>query len=181
MLVQVSLGALPSVLMSHAAQCFDHAGLEPHIELVSVSALLIPAVDCGPTPTVAKPFPVGNDAGENGRQGAFVFPPPSPVSAGPNSEGNGVGTVNGNGGTGDDEEDEERSILRLSTLEFMVSLSEAKPGMVRKVEGWVGVVVKACLEGMGEFDEAESSNEGLEAWLREDVRAFPSAWLLSCD
>ncbi|KAJ8507252.1 hypothetical protein ONZ45_g10362 [Pleurotus djamor] len=142
---------------------------EPHLPalLRFLPALLIPAVDCGPTPTVAKPFPVGNDTGENGRQGAFVFPPPSPVSAGPNSEGNGVGTVNGNGGTGEDE-DEERSILRLSTLEFMVSLSEAKPGMVRKVEGWVGVVVKACLEGMGEFDEAESSNEGLEAWLHED-------------
>jgi hypothetical protein len=30
--------------------------------------------------------------------------------------------------------------------------------------------VRACLEGMGEFDDEETS--GLEGWLKEDVRYF---------
>jgi hypothetical protein len=40
--------------------------------------------------------------------------------------------------------------------------------MVRKVSGWTEIIVRACLEGMGEFDDEETS--GLEGWLKEDVR-----------
>jgi importin-5 len=41
--------------------------------------------------------------------------------------------------------------------------------MVRKVPGWTDVIVRACLEGMGEDDEDETEKSGLEIWLREDV------------
>jgi hypothetical protein len=51
----------------------------------------------------------------------------------------------------------------------MLSLSEAKPSMVKKVPGWVEIMVRACLEAMGEFDEEEGSGSGLEAWLADDV------------
>jgi len=71
-----------------------------------------------------------------------------------------------------DEEEEkekvERSMLRLAALEFMVSLSEAKPGMVRRVPGWTEVLVRACLEGMGEWGEGKEDRT--EEWCREDVR-----------
>jgi hypothetical protein len=60
----------------------------------------------------------------------------------------------------------------LSALEFMISLSEAVPNMVRKVPGWTDIIVRACLEGMGEFDEDETEMSGLEIWLREDVSNF---------
>jgi len=32
--------------------------------------------------------------------------------------------------------------------------------MVRKVSGWTEIIVRACLQGMGKFDEEETS--GLE-------------------
>ncbi len=63
-----------------------------------------------------------------------------------------------------DEGEDEKSTLRLSALEFMVSLSEAKASMVKKVHGWTDVIVRACLEGMGELDD-----DTLDVWLREDV------------
>ena len=46
----------------------------------------------------------------------------------------------------------------------MITLSEAKPSMVKRAEGWTPAIVRACLEGMGELPE-----EGLEAWLEADV------------
>jgi importin-5 len=73
-----------------------------------------------------------------------------------------------------DDEHDERSTLRLSALEFMISLSEAGPNIVRKVLGWTDVIVRACLEGMGEFDEDVTEISGLEVWLREDVCNFLS-------
>lgn len=123
----------------------------PHLQtlLRFLPTLILPPVDCGPTPTINRPYPASG--------GAFQFPPAS-------------------GGDPDDEnpdqaeedyERDERSTLRLSALEFMISLSEARPNMVRKVPGWTEVLVRACLEGMGELDEDET--QGLEAWLREDV------------
>ena len=71
----------------------------------------------------------------------------------------------------DQQEDDERATLRLSALEFMISLSEAKPTMVKKVAGWVDIIVRACLEGMGELDEDDSG--GLDGWLAEDVHLPP--------
>jgi hypothetical protein len=72
-----------------------------------------------------------------------------------------------------DEEEDEKSTLRLSALEFMVSLSEAKASMVKKVHGWTDVIVRASLEGMGELDD-----DTLDMWLKEDVsRSFSlSKW-----
>jgi len=52
----------------------------------------------------------------------------------------------------------------------MISLSEACPNIVRKVPGWMEIIVRAYLEGMGEFDEEETSD--LEGWLKEDVGYF---------
>ncbi|KAF8972027.1 hypothetical protein BDZ97DRAFT_2070663 [Flammula alnicola] len=65
---------------------------------------LWPHTDC--RPSISQP--------EAGFEGAFVFPSPGEQAE-------------------DDEERDERSILRLSALEFMISLSEARPNMARKV------------------------------------------------
>ena len=69
-------------------------------------------------------------------------------------------------------------MLRLSALEFMISLSEARPNMVRKVSGWTEITMRACLEGMGKIDEEETS--GLEGWLKEDVRYFFDSLIYFC-
>jgi len=117
----------------------------PHLQnlLSFLPSIVLPSPDCGPTPTVGKPFPAV------GQQGAFILPPPT-ISPQDHHEVN-----------------DERSTLRLSALEFMVSLTEARPNMVRKLTGWTEIIVRACLEGMGEFEEEDN----LDAWLREDVRS----------
>ena len=61
--------------------------------------------------------------------------------------------------------DEEKEDVRKAALEFMISLSEAKPGMVRKVDGWAAAIVRGCLEGMGELGD-----DDLDVWLEADVR-----------
>ena len=123
---------------------------------------------------MGRPFP-GNGGISNGRQDSFVFPPPSESSQSTSSSPSSAGPSNlhsNQNSTEDNEKDDERderSTLRLSALEFMISLSEAGPNMVRKVPGWTDIIVRACLEGMGEFDEDETEMSGLETWLREDV------------
>jgi hypothetical protein len=67
------------------------------------------------------------------------------------------------------EEDQEKDGLREAALEFMVSLSEADPSMVKKQDGWVGVIVRGCLEGMGEF--SDDMND-LQSWLDADACSF---------
>ena len=71
----------------------------------------------------------------NGQQGVFVFSPlsessqstsSSPSSAGPSTLNSKQNSIEDN--EKDDERDE-RSTLRLSALEFMISLSEAGPNM----------------------------------------------------
>lgn len=124
--------------------CTTHPILfAPHLQnlLSFLPSIVLPSVDCGPTPTVGKPFPAV------AHQDAFTLPPPTIVMQGQN-DGN-----------------DERSTLRLSALEFMVSLTEARPNMVRKLTGWTEIIVRACLEGMGEFEEEDN----LDDWLREDV------------
>ena len=71
---------------------------------------------------------------------------------------------------------------RLSALEFMISLSEAASNMVRKVPGWTDIIVRACLEGMGEFDEDETELSGLENWLRvkKDLTFFFDSLFIPC-
>jgi hypothetical protein len=70
------------------------------------------------------------------------------------------------------EEEEEKEEVRKAALEFMLSLSEAKPSMVRKQDGWVPVVVRGCLEGMGEFPDDQAS---VDSWLEADARSCPSS------
>lgn len=47
--------------------------------------------------------------------------------------------------------DEERDAVRHAALELLVSLSEARPPMVKECAGWVSGVVRCCLEGMAEI------------------------------
>ena len=94
----------------------------------------------------------------------FVFPPSSASRSAEAEADADAGRV--------DEGDDEKSTLRLSALEFMVSLSEAKASMVKKVHGWTDVIVRACLEGMGELDD-----DALDVWLREDVSFLFQAFL----
>jgi importin-5 len=165
---------LSTFLSALTPLCTLHSNLfAPHLVslLTFLPALILLPVDCGPTPTLGRPFP-GNGGISNSRQGVFVFPPPSdssqsaPSSPGPSSSHSNQNSIEDN--EKDDERDE-RSTLRLSALEFMIGLSEAGPNMVRKVPEWTDLVVRACLEGMGEFDEDETELSGLEIWLREDV------------
>lgn len=125
----------------------------PHLPalLAFLPQLILPVQDwdCGPTPTVAKPFPANHSS--------FEFPPPLPTSMQTTSD-----------------DLDAKQTLRLTALEFMLSLSESRPSMVRKIDGWVSVLVRACLEGMGEIDEfTDDSPDGEhsadEAWCNEDV------------
>ncbi len=126
--------------------CATHPVLfAPHLPALVrfLQGVVLPPADSGPTPTMKSPF---------------VFPPPPGGSGGGDEAGEG--------------EAEERRELRLAALEMMVTLSESKPGMVRNVEGWVALVVRACLEGMGEWEDDVDSTV---AWLREDVSHGSSA------
>jgi hypothetical protein len=133
---------LPKFLITLTPLTSSHPHLfAPHLQVLLsfLPALIIPSADSGPTPTVARPFP--------GTQ-SFTFPPTP------------------NGGPPDDEElDEEAEEVRKAALEFMISLSEAKPPIVRRVDGWVSAIVRGCLGGMGELRDDE-----LSTWLDADVR-----------
>jgi hypothetical protein len=141
-LPSLSHAHLPKFLIILTPLTTSHPQLfAPHIHalLSFLPALIIPSADSGPTPTVARPFP--------GTQ-SFTFPPTP------------------NGGHVDDEElDEEAEEVRKAALEFMISLSEAKPAMVRRTDGWVSAIVRGCLGGMGELRDDE-----LASWLDADVR-----------
>ena len=135
---------------------------------------ILPPVDRGPTPAVEQTFP-GNGGIDNGRQ-SFVFSPPSqPSDTSLPSLSSTCNLHLDKNSTEDGEKDDERderSTLHLSALDFMTSLSEARPNMVRKVRGWIQIIVRACLEGIEEFDEEETKISGLEILLREDVSIF---------
>ncbi|QRV78468.1 importin subunit beta-3 [Ceratobasidium sp. AG-Ba] len=115
-----------------------------------------PTVDAGATPTLANPgLP------------QFVWPPAGTQSS-------------------SSKEEEEEALIdrRFAALEFMVSLTEARPGMFRAPIGpegegetgggviggengvqavWVSTLVRACLKGMGEVIE-EDGNATEIAW-----------------
>lgn len=152
-LPSLSHAHLPKFLITLTPLTTSHPQLfAPHLHalLSFLPALIIPSADSGPTPTVARPFP--------GTQ-TFTFPPTS------------------NGGPIDDDElDEEAEEVRKAALEFMISLSEAKPAMVRRTDGWVSAIVRGCLGGMGELRDDE-----LGSWLDADVRRsfFPCFTSLS--
>ncbi|KAH9996969.1 ARM repeat-containing protein [Russula compacta] len=137
---------LPKFLITLTPLTTSHPQLfAPHLQVLLsfLPALIIPSADSGPTPTVARPFP--------GTQ-SFTFPP----------------TPNG-GPQDDDELDEEAEEVRKAALEFMISLSEAKPAMVRRVDGWVSAIVRGCLGGMGELRDDE-----LSTWLDADPADDPT-------
>lgn len=137
---------LPKFLTTLTPLCTSHPSVfAPHLPalLGFLPTLILPSVDPGPTPTISKPFP--------GHEARFSFPPS--ISSDP--EGKVV-----------EERDEEVEEVRKAALEFMVSLSEAKPAMVKRTEGWIPAIVKGCLEGMGELQE-----DSTEVWLESDVNA----------
>ncbi|KAG6886930.1 hypothetical protein C0992_001601 [Termitomyces sp. T32_za158] len=130
--------------------CATHPALfAPHLQSLMhlLPPLLLPVADSAPTPTVSRPFPAALAA-------AGADPGPSTDF--------------------DDAEDhDERQTLRLTALEFMLTLTEARPSMVRRVHGWVDVLVRACLEAMGELDD--DADGGLAAWLSDDPSANSSS------
>jgi hypothetical protein len=69
--------------------------------------------------------------------------------------------------------DDEKEDMRKTELEFMISLSEAKPAMVRKVDGWTAAIVRGCFEGMGDLGD-----NTLEVWLEADVRITGYAFVV---
>jgi hypothetical protein len=139
---------LPKFLTTLTPLCTFNANLfAPHLPalLTFLPALILPSVDPGPTPTISKPFP--------GQEGGFTFPPILTTDRAGRAE----------------ERDEETEEVRKAALEFMVSLCEAKPAMVKRVEGWIPAIVKGCLEGMGDLDE-----DSTQLWLESDVSSFLS-------
>ncbi|KIJ63543.1 hypothetical protein HYDPIDRAFT_92367 [Hydnomerulius pinastri MD-312] len=145
-----TLPSLPNVhlktfLSSLTPLCSSHPTLfAPHLPalLSFLRALIMPTADSGPTPTVAKPFP---NTGTS-----FAFPP-------------GQGQPQNDEGDAEADEDDEKEQVRKAALEFMVSLSEAKPSLVKRAEGWTSAIVRACFEGMGELPE-----DNLDIWLEAD-------------
>ncbi|EIM79749.1 ARM repeat-containing protein, partial [Stereum hirsutum FP-91666 SS1] len=130
----------------------------PHLPALLrwLPGLILPSADPGPTPTVARPFPSSSSGPSSG---AFTFPP-SPSHLSPHSHSSGAED------DPQDEQDLEAEEVRKAALEFMISLSEAKPGMVRRTEGWVQLLVRGCLGGMEGIDGGE---EELSGWLEADV------------
>jgi hypothetical protein len=47
----------------------------------------------------------------------------------------------------------------------VISLGEAKPGIVRKLDGWTAATIRWRLEAMGEL-----SDDNLNVWLEADIR-----------
>jgi importin-5 len=138
---------LPKFLSTLNPLCISNPNLfAPHLPalLAFLPAFILPPVDPGPTPTISKPFPI--------HEGAFSFPPI--VSSDPK-------------GKVVEERDEETEEVRKAALELMVSLSEARPVMAKRVEGWIPTIVKGCLEGMAELDENST-----DLWLEADVNMF---------
>ena len=159
-----ALSTLPTAPQSHRTRFLNAitplASSHPSLFMPHLKDLLLclpPMIlnqkdyDAGPTPTVGRPFPK--------QERAFTFPP-TPTS------------MHRSHDPDDDDDDEddrdEREEIRKAALEFMVSLSEAKPNMVRRIDGWVGALVRCCLDGMGELDD---SPEELNSWLNADVSA----------
>jgi importin-5 len=101
----------------------------PRLPNAHVPGLILLSADQGPTPTVAHPLPTPHFS--------FSFPPVPSLDV----------------VTGEDEADEEKEEVWKAALEFMITLSEAKPSMVRKQDGWIPAIVRGCWEGMGEFPD----------------------------
>ncbi|KAJ3747159.1 armadillo-type protein [Lentinula detonsa] len=167
---------LQSFLVALTPLCSAHPNLfNPHLSalLTFLPPLLFANTDPGPTPTVRAPYPTGLGGGDD-RSGSFSTPTGSPSRESPTAE---------------TEDEEEGQSLRLSALEFMLSLCEARPSMFRKNssqtsmtgvnvgEGWIAVLVRACMEGMAELDEENpyGTPGGLSQWLTDDPTTSSAA------
>ncbi|KAJ3791198.1 armadillo-type protein [Lentinula aff. detonsa] len=159
---------LQSFLVALTPLCSAHPNLfNPHLSalLTFLPPLLFANTDPGPTPTVRAPYPTGLGGGDD-RSGSFSTPTGSPSRESPTAE---------------TQDEEEGQSLRLSALEFMLSLCEARPSMFRKSvnvgEGWIAVLVRACLEGMAELDEENpyGTSGGLSQWLTDDPTTSSAA------
>lgn len=137
------LSALTPLAGSHPALFAPH--LPDLLHLLPPLILAKKEYDAGPTPTVARPFPGGGSV--------FQFPPPS---------------MNENRFDDNDDEENEK---RQAALELMVSLSESRPSLVRRVDGWLIAIVRACLEGVAELPDDE---ETIQAWLDADPADDPT-------
>ncbi|KAJ3715385.1 armadillo-type protein [Lentinula raphanica] len=158
---------LQSFLVALTPLCSAHPNLfQPHLNalLTFLPPLLLANTDPGPTPTVRAPFPTA--LGGDSHSGDFSTPTGSPSRESP---------------AADTEDEEEGQSLRLSALEFMLSLCEARPSMFKKRvnvgEGWIAVLVRACLEGMAELDEENpyGTPGGLPRWLADDPTTSSAA------
>ncbi|TFK97367.1 armadillo-type protein [Pterulicium gracile] len=125
-------------------------------------AIVLPPSDAGPTPTVSNPK-------------SFHFPLPSDKARGKAPEGSvsaleGSQDARSSGSGSESKEADDADEARKAALELMIGLSEGRPGMVKKTEGWVPLVVRACLEGMGELDVemGGGEEESLREWLEAD-------------
>jgi Importin repeat len=83
--------------------------------------------------------------------------------------------------SGDDTEEDGMALdkkedMRKAALESMISLSEAKPAMVMKVDGWTAAIVRGCLDGMRELGD-----DTLDVWLEADVRIIVITYSLEAD
>ncbi|KZT38421.1 ARM repeat-containing protein [Sistotremastrum suecicum HHB10207 ss-3] len=85
----------------------------------------------------------------------------------------------------DEEISEEKDEARKAVLEFMISLSEARPGMIRRSgavgEAWVRSVVRGCLEGMGEIGGSEAAWESADPSSDPTSISYPTLYEQSLD
>ncbi|KAF9256190.1 ARM repeat-containing protein [Marasmius fiardii PR-910] len=153
----------------------------PHLTalLSFLPNLVLPPADPGPTPTMNMPFPQ--------RTSPLTATNSNSTNVGMGGLGEGWDEGDGSFGVVEEDEAEERSKLRLTVLEFMISLCEARPSMFRRSPStpedstaspsWVGVVIRACLEGMTEIDEdcPYGVEGGLERWLNDDPSSSSTA------
>jgi len=149
------LGTLPSVPLSHFPKFVSSLTLlalikstlfEPHLHplLDFLAPLILCSNDSSSTPTRANPDP------NNGSSEA------SKLSSGADNE----------------QMDEEKQDIKKAALEFMLTLSHGRSGIVRNVDGWIPTIVRGCLDGM-----AALRNDDLDEWLASDVcdRLSPSS------
>ncbi|KAF4612566.1 hypothetical protein D9613_012693 [Agrocybe pediades] len=141
-----------------------------------------PSVDCGPTRPAVRPFPAAAGAGgSGGRRSAFMFPPGGSSPNGGMDHGLDDGDDDTQNADGEEDnvnaeldlERDERSTLRLSALEFMISLSESRPSMVKKVNGWTEVIWRMRMRDWRAINDLQLSRNGCtSSIIRAVVRSI---------
>ena len=70
---------------------------------------------------------------------------PAPTAGGPKSSAVAAAAASGEADEDGMAMDQEREAVRKAALEFMISLSEPKSAMVRKIDGWTAAIVRGVL------------------------------------